>query len=197
MKKYIQVDVYGKCGDQTCWQGDQNSCYDMLEKDYKFYLSFENSFCRDYATEKFFEMLDRRIVPIVYGSYNYSSIAPEHSYIDATKMGARKLAELLKTIDQDDNLYNQFFSWKGKYQIQKERRYFAAKAFCQLCQHLHENRQIQIYQDFEAWWSPDNHCHNSGIFVTPFNKFTFDDVDLDSVKPWNGGQHAYHQRDSL
>ena len=45
LKKYIPVDVYGSCGNLTCWAGDQDSCYAMLERDYKFFLSFENSFC--------------------------------------------------------------------------------------------------------------------------------------------------------
>ena len=116
LKKYIDVDIYGRCGNKSdpkiCWLGEQDACYSMLEQDYKFYLSFENSFCRDYVTEKFFEILDRRVVPIVYGAFNYSSIAPPGSYIDATKMGARKLAQLLKKIDQDDQLYNQYFNWK-------------------------------------------------------------------------------------
>jgi len=52
MKKYIDVDVYGKCGDHVCWVGEQDECYNILERDYKFYLAFENSFCRDYVTEK-------------------------------------------------------------------------------------------------------------------------------------------------
>ena len=62
LKKYVDVDVYGACGDGTCWSGDQDGCYDMLDKDYKFYLAFENAFCREYVTEKFFEILDRNIV---------------------------------------------------------------------------------------------------------------------------------------
>lgn len=53
LSKYMQVDIFGKCGDKRCPRG-QNSCSQMLNKDYKFYLSFENSNCRDYITEKFF-----------------------------------------------------------------------------------------------------------------------------------------------
>ena len=55
----------------------------MLERDYKFYLAFENSICRDYVTEKFFNPLLFSTVPIVYGGADYEAIgAPPHSYID-------------------------------------------------------------------------------------------------------------------
>ena len=36
-------------------------------KHYKFYLSFENSLCLDYITEKFFLAFHAGVVPIVYG----------------------------------------------------------------------------------------------------------------------------------
>jgi len=51
--EYIEVDIYGSCGPKKCARKD-NKCYEMLNTDYKFYLSFENSNCRDYITEKFF-----------------------------------------------------------------------------------------------------------------------------------------------
>ena len=51
--RYIQVDIYGRCGDLKCPRG-KDSCNEMLNTDYKFYLAFENSNCRDYITEKFF-----------------------------------------------------------------------------------------------------------------------------------------------
>ena len=54
-----------------------------MERDYKFYLAFENSICRDYATEKFYILLLFSTVPIVYGGADYEVIgAPLHSYID-------------------------------------------------------------------------------------------------------------------
>ena len=58
LQHYIDVDIYGRCGTLACPRSDhgsdRNPCYDILKKDYKFYLAFENSNCRDYITEKFF-----------------------------------------------------------------------------------------------------------------------------------------------
>jgi hypothetical protein len=43
LRKYINVDIYGKCGDFECSKNNGNLCYEMIAKNYKFYLSFENS----------------------------------------------------------------------------------------------------------------------------------------------------------
>nr|CAD7198916.1 unnamed protein product [Timema douglasi] len=54
LKKYVQVDVYGSCGSMSCSRSRGGECFQMLDQDYKFYLSFENSLCQDYVTEKLF-----------------------------------------------------------------------------------------------------------------------------------------------
>lgn len=54
LSNHIQVDIYGACGRFSCPRSHTNSCFRMLSRDYKFYLAFENSNCRDYITEKFF-----------------------------------------------------------------------------------------------------------------------------------------------
>jgi alpha-1,3-fucosyltransferase len=38
----------------------------MVERDYFFYLSFENSICTDYVTEKFFGVMQRKIGAAAY-----------------------------------------------------------------------------------------------------------------------------------
>jgi alpha-1,3-fucosyltransferase len=38
----------------------------MLEEKYGFYAAFENSHCRDYVTEKFYNNLGHFYIPLVY-----------------------------------------------------------------------------------------------------------------------------------
>jgi len=54
LQKFISVDIYGGCGTKKCPRSKKAECFEMLGKDYKFYLAFENSNCKDYITEKLF-----------------------------------------------------------------------------------------------------------------------------------------------
>ena len=56
LRKYINVDIYGRCGDIHYCDKDSEyeDCRARTVRQYKFYLSFENSNCREYITEKVF-----------------------------------------------------------------------------------------------------------------------------------------------
>lgn len=73
LKKYsLQVDVYGNCGVLKCPKNNEELCNKLIEKNYFFYLAFENSFAEDYVTEKILRGLQYSAIPIVYGGANYT-----------------------------------------------------------------------------------------------------------------------------
>ena len=51
LKKYINMTIHGGCG-LAC--PPNVDCREFIGSKYKFYFAYENSFCRDYVTEKFF-----------------------------------------------------------------------------------------------------------------------------------------------
>ena len=58
LKKYIKVDVFGRCSRKF---GQQRGCRNLAAclKTFKFYLSFENALCEDYITEKYWGRLGK------------------------------------------------------------------------------------------------------------------------------------------
>lgn len=71
-KYQLKIDIFGWCGDLKCPKDRMEECYALIESDYYFYLSFENSFCEDYVTEKLLTALKHYAIPIVYGGANYT-----------------------------------------------------------------------------------------------------------------------------
>ena len=138
LRQYLTVDVYGACGDLACQHNWENpECSKMLgmkfsrissskryiivlERDYMFYLAFENSICVDYVTEKLFRTLELDVVPVVMGGANYSSLLPPGSYIDTADYASpRSLAEELLRLAANREEYMQYFWWKVARLIRK------------------------------------------------------------------------------
>ncbi|XP_037803091.1 alpha-(1,3)-fucosyltransferase C-like [Penaeus monodon] len=158
LQKYIKVDIYGKCGPLECPRASTRLCYQMLEKNYKFYLSFENSLCKDYVTEKLFSVLKYNVVPVVYGLANYALIAPPGSYIDALSFpSVESLAKYLKYLDGNDTAYNEYFRWKGQYTIDNGWSN-TAQGFCDLCKKLHQDSTPKVYRDIKDWFMLRGGC---------------------------------------
>ncbi|EFX76411.1 hypothetical protein DAPPUDRAFT_198878 [Daphnia pulex] len=142
-------------------------CYDELETKYKFYLSFENSICNDYVTEKFFEIMNHNIVPIVYGGANYSQFAPHHSYINALDFTPEKLAQYLLLLDANDNFYNEYFWWKDHYRVETGVEQMARHGFCDLCKKLHQEEGVtKFYSDLVSEWHTKTQCKQMSNWET-------------------------------
>ena len=134
----------------------------MLDSKYKFYLSFENSFCEDYVTEKFFTVLAYNTVPVVMGGANYSKMAPDKSYIDSRDFKSVKdLAEYLKYLNKNTTAYVEYLEWKSHFHMVKDN----SQAFCDLCEALNRKGEpINSYEDISKWWRTDARCIQRGRY---------------------------------
>ncbi|KAL1420688.1 hypothetical protein MTO96_004432 [Rhipicephalus appendiculatus] len=151
LRKYVDVDVYGECGDYECPKSRGDACYVDFESTYFYALAFENSICVDYVTEKLFNALRHYIVPVVFGGANYSDIAPPHSYIDALSFESpKRLAEYLKNLSHNYTEYAAYFNWKDS-----QRVVMWDEGLCELCTKLHNRAEFQrtsTYDDIGSWW---------------------------------------------
>ena len=135
LKKYIQVDVFGRCGYLDCPKSYGN-CEQIISQKYKFYLSFENTLCKDYVTEKVFRPMisNYPMVPIVMGYANYSEILPTHSFIDVRWFKSpENLAHYLHHLDKNNIAYAKYFAWRRKYRC----GYFTLN-FTSFCEKAHQ-----------------------------------------------------------
>lgn len=155
---YIDVDIYGTCGSLKCPRAQAGHCFELLDRDYKFYLAFENSNCKDYITEKFFvNGLGRDVVPIVMGArpLDYVRASPTRSFIHVEDFPSVKaLAEYLHLLDRNETLYNEYLRWKGSGEFINT--YF----WCRLCAMLHAPPLPKVYPDIGAWWAGPGTCRS-------------------------------------
>jgi len=49
LQNYIQVDIYGSCGNMTCPRDIHTKCMEQLRKDYKFKMILDNNIFRQIA----------------------------------------------------------------------------------------------------------------------------------------------------
>jgi alpha-1,3-fucosyltransferase len=161
LRNYIPVDVFGKCleNPKSCLRERHAECEAMLKRDYLFYLSFENSFCPDYVTEKLYTAFETGTIPVVFGGANYSLFAPPHTYINARDFKTPKLlAEYLIHLRRNLDLYSRYFDWKGKFNLQSSSGWT-----CKLCQMLHADLRVtaaKSYEVIEKWFFDKQKCEN-------------------------------------
>ncbi|CAL1542840.1 unnamed protein product [Lymnaea stagnalis] len=154
LSKHIPVDVYGKCGSLKC--DDRGQCYRMLDREYKFYLAFENSFCRDYVTEKARVILEMNtLVPVVRGGADYKRDFAPDSFIDTADFASsQSLAAYLKQLAADEGEYLKKLQWSWNYDVTKP-----GFPLCELCKKMHATHESScVYKNVMDWWN-NGTCH--------------------------------------
>ncbi|CAF1100848.1 unnamed protein product [Adineta steineri] len=148
LKKYVDVTVYGKCG-KPC--PNSIDCRTYIAERYYFFLSFENSYCEDYTTEKLFSTLALPIVPIVFGRVNYTRYIPQSAFINIQQFPSiSKLSERLYQIRTNRTLYQEYFQWKKNFIWDRFLQFMSP--FCDLCLRLHLDKTPNIIHNIHKWW---------------------------------------------
>ncbi|KAI8436162.1 hypothetical protein MSG28_004250 [Choristoneura fumiferana] len=183
LKPYnLTVDIYGKCGPLKCDRNKEAECNDMVERDYYFYLSFENSFAEDYATEKLAHGLQHNAIPIVYGGANYTRFMPDGIYLNARQLGPEALAKQMKHLIDNPDEYDNYFRWKKYYSYHRKYESPETDDYCGFCMLLNNEEMVKktsIYKNFSQWWDPPNRC--SDLYNLPSNQklsHTMSEVEL-------------------
>jgi hypothetical protein len=167
LENYIIIDKFGKCAGATniTYKCPRDAHYGYwcpaipFTTDYRFYISFENAACRDYASEKFYQAMDRFMVPIVMRKSDYVDIVPEGSYIAADQFRSPKhLAEYLHYLASNPEEYLKYFEWTKTNTVVWKENHMLEDAICRLCRMLHENRTIAIASDMRGSWQSDTAC---------------------------------------
>ncbi|XP_001607468.1 alpha-(1,3)-fucosyltransferase C [Nasonia vitripennis] len=149
LERYVPVAKYGQCSEEPGCPKNQDCFKSDVEPNYFFYLSFENSLCKDYVTEKFFNALKYNVVPVVYGGANYSRFAPPKSYIDALDFETPKdLAEYLVRLSRNETEYKSYFDWKRLYGLSRPTK----RVVCDLCELLNAEQWRKKYT-ISKWYS--------------------------------------------
>ncbi|RUS78860.1 hypothetical protein EGW08_013402 [Elysia chlorotica] len=160
MQPYIDVDIYGACG-TPCPRFQPQCESDLLDR-YKFYLSFENSLCTDYVTEKFFKVFkdDVHVIPVARGGATYRRYFPANTFVDAADFPSpRHLAEHLKSLSSDTKKYAQMLEENDMYRMYGG----LGSMWCSLCELLNTKGPPQKTVNMKRWWS-DGHCHSPSDF---------------------------------
>lgn len=148
MKKYIDVDIFGRCGNATsCLSQLRGDCLLDLLRPYKFYLAFENAFCSDYLTEKIFKtfMVNNNIVPVVMGGTDYDKYFPKGSFINIDWFpSARELAVYLQNLDLET--YSKYLEVKDMYETLP-----GYSILCQVCDALVKQTMKPKVYDMKYW----------------------------------------------
>lgn len=151
MQQFMAVDVYGKCGTLKCTKEKQGECRHMVKRNYKFYLSFENSICEDYVTEKVFSIMKYHTIPVVYGGADYNRILPPGSYINvADYESVEDLVKYLKFVANNREEYVKYFWWRKYYEVHDIPNY------CALCEKIRTvgdpPKFTKYYNDLDNWF---------------------------------------------
>ncbi|XP_067939147.1 glycoprotein 3-alpha-L-fucosyltransferase A-like [Watersipora subatra] len=149
LRQYINVDIFGECTNiKPCPTKFDLKCEAKVHSQYRFYLAFENSLCRDYITEKFWKTYknEAHIIPVAVGGLSvqeYIDVAPPDSFIHVYNFSSvETLGNYLKRLMTDDAAFNRYHEWRNNYSVTLPDK----RQMCGLCKAVNEPESIKSEQ---------------------------------------------------
>eukprot|EP01124_Arcella_intermedia_P030178 TRINITY_DN653_c0_g1_i1.p1 TRINITY_DN653_c0_g1~~TRINITY_DN653_c0_g1_i1.p1 ORF type:complete len:353 (-),score=36.77 TRINITY_DN653_c0_g1_i1:505-1563(-) len=152
LSQHFPIDFYGSCFDAY----PPDLPRDRYDTDamrrfvgtYKFFLSFENTNCYDYITEKYFRTLESCAIPVVLGPPNGEDFEPMgETTVLVDDRSAAEVAAEMRRIDEDDSVFAHYLRWKeapreelNPFFLEVYERATNGEAFCDLCKLAHQPR---------------------------------------------------------
>ena len=166
MQKHMEIDVFGKCNKNNVCEKKDQDCRQSIIRDYFFYLSFENTFCKDYVTEKVFSWFNEDIITVVRGEETNRNYLPKGTYIDTWDFkNPVQLSEFLNILSRDEKRYTAYLKRKDYFRAQKKGR-TEQNAYCELCKRLNNlDKYRQSIQEIYAWWGKNACTRPSDLYL--------------------------------
>ncbi|XP_055955991.1 alpha-(1,3)-fucosyltransferase C-like [Patella vulgata] len=156
LQKYIDIDIYGNCSLLQWPRNLDKEFMLMINSTYKFYLAFENSFCVDYITEKFYRYYNGDYILVARGGGNYTKYIPAGTFIDTRDFNSTKdLTDHLHYLSTNHEAYMKILRKKDLYISVYERLdtvenndivfihyQYETPALCEICYRINN---LQIY----------------------------------------------------
>ncbi|KAK3095661.1 hypothetical protein FSP39_017289 [Pinctada imbricata] len=193
LKKHTQLDIFGTCGKvlKECnpevrhresfgfSKDGHGRCMDFIDEQYKFFMSFENSLCWDYVTEKSLQrIMPHYIVPVVRTYANHTLFHPPGSIVDTSQFDSiESLGNFLSSIEEES--YKAFYSWRKHY-IHENLNNMWMENMCRICERsYHREKYTRVYEDIHKWiWAPNGR---------PVCKRIKDNTDYKNLLPLGSG----------
>ncbi|KAK6039135.1 hypothetical protein COOONC_23360, partial [Cooperia oncophora] len=110
---------------------------------HRFYISFENSLCNEYITEKLYSRISQLLVPVVMKRQIYEGTdIPSNSFIALDDFNSTKeLGDYLNFLRRNNTAYLKYFEWTKDYRIPSTYR---SDALCRLCRDIYHEEHLEI-----------------------------------------------------
>ncbi|XP_064086233.1 3-galactosyl-N-acetylglucosaminide 4-alpha-L-fucosyltransferase FUT3-like isoform X2 [Macrobrachium nipponense] len=165
LQKYIEIDVYGPCFQIKQCHGHHNrDC--VLLHEYKFFLAFENSNCKEYITEKvWWQSFQKGAIPVVMGPKieDYWKFLPPNSFIHVDEFQSPYyLAKYLMFLEYNKAEFMKYHAWRSHYKVLNEHGFHGAHSYqyCRVCEALNYNDPApKVYYHMERTVNKDTQCY--------------------------------------